>query len=124
MNCPKCDGVLESVDFNSVKYEQCTACRGLWFDALEAEELSEIRFASSVDTGNLAEGEKMNKIREAICPVCSIPMRVVYDRKYPQIQLDSCSSCHGLFFDAGEFKAFCGEKDFLERIKGWRSRKG
>jgi len=123
MNCPKCGKEMGVKQYSGIDYKQCVGCGGLWFDALEAEELSGIRGAATIDTGNLSQGEQMNKKWETSCPVCSVSMRVVHDLKYPEIQLDSCPSCHGLFFDAGEFKAFCGEDAFLKRVKVWSEKK-
>ena len=34
-----------------------------------------------------------------ICPVCHIDMIVV---EYERIELDHCTGCHGVWFDAGE----------------------
>ena len=32
MNCPKCDGKLESKQFKKVAIQECESCHGLWFD--------------------------------------------------------------------------------------------
>ncbi len=116
MECPKCKNEMKPNQYKGVDYDQCKACGGLWFDALEAEELVEIKDAAQIDTGDAKVGSKMNKKWEVKCPKCSIPMLPVHDVEQPHIQLESCASCHGTFFDAGEFKDFCKET-FMDRVK-------
>ena len=116
MKCPKCAHEMKPAQFKGVEYDQCRGCGGLWFDALEAEDLAESKGAAGIDTGNAKEGAKMNKNWEIKCPTCTIRMLPVQDVKQPHIQLETCPSCHGTFFDAGEFKDFC-EETFMDRIK-------
>lgn len=122
MNCPKCNKEMKINHFQTVEYSQCPQCSGLWFDALEAEELVEIKDAAAIDTGNPKEGAKMNNKRHIKCPVCNVALYAVHDIKQPHIMLESCPSCHGTFFDAGEFKDFC-EETFMDRIKDWRAKR-
>lgn len=122
MNCPKCNKEMKKNHYKTVEYDQCSQCSGLWFDALEAEELLEIKDAATIDTGDPKEGEKMNKKRTIQCPVCDVAMCAVHDIEQPHIQLEACPSCHGTFFDAGEFKDFC-EETFMDRVKDWRAKK-
>jgi len=116
MECPKCKNEMKPNQYKGVDYDQCKECGGLWFDALEAEELVEIKDAAQIDTGDAKVGSKMNKTWEVKCPKCAIPMLPVHDVEQPHIQLESCASCHGTFFDAGEFKDFC-EETFMDRVK-------
>jgi Zn-finger nucleic acid-binding protein len=104
--------------YKGVDYDQCKNCGGLWFDALEAEELVEIKGAAELDTGDPKEGARMNKKWEVKCPACNVPMLPVHDVEQPHIQLEACPACKGTFFDAGEFKDFC-EETFMDRIKDW-----
>ena len=122
MNCPKCKEVMKPAKYKDVDYELCRSCGGLWFDALEAEELVEMEGAAQIDTGDASQGAKYNKIREVQCPACSVPMRPVHDVEQPHIQLEACPACHGTFYDAGEFKDFC-EETFMDRVKDWFARK-
>src|SRR3989442_15795779 len=39
MKCPKCGYDLITGEWHGVEVDQCTHCRGLWFDAGEAESL-------------------------------------------------------------------------------------
>lgn len=117
MECPKCKSTMKPNSYKGIEYDQCAECGGLWFDALEAEELvEEAKDASQIDTGDPKTGKKMNKTWECRCPKCNVPMLPVHDREQPHIQLEACAQCHGTFFDAGEFKDFC-EETFWDRVK-------
>lgn len=122
MNCPKCRDQMRANRYDTVEYNQCRNCGGLWFDALEAEELVEIKGAAAIDTGDPKSGSGRNKSRNVKCPVCSVSMLPVQDMKQPHIQLEACPSCRGTFFDAGEFKDFC-EETIMDRVKDWFARK-
>lgn len=39
MRCPKCGQELQEERYHGVLVDRCTACRGIWFDAGEAEGL-------------------------------------------------------------------------------------
>ena len=116
MNCPKCNEAMQPNQYKNVEYDQCRNCGGLWFDALEAEELVEIKGASEIDTGDPRVGAQYNRSRQVSCPVCSVSMLPVHDVEQPHIRLEACPQCRGTFFDAGEFKDFC-EETFMDRIK-------
>lgn len=116
MQCPKCSSEMKENEYKGIKYDQCKSCGGLWFDALEAEDLVDVKGSAEIDTGDAATGAGYNKKRLIECPVCNIRMSKVHDRKQPHIQLETCGVCHGTFFDAGEFKDF-SEETFMDHIK-------
>ena len=116
MVCPKCKNEMKPNQYKGVEYDQCKECSGLWFDALGAEELVEVKDARQIDTGDAKQGAKLNKTWVVKCPKCTVPMMPVHDFEQPHIQLEACPTCHGTFFDAGEFKDFC-EETFLDRVK-------
>jgi hypothetical protein len=39
MKCPKCGADLQEEEYHRVQIDRCTECRGVWFDAGEAESL-------------------------------------------------------------------------------------
>jgi hypothetical protein len=41
MRCPKCGGQLVEERYHGVQVDRCPECRGVWFDAGEAESLLE-----------------------------------------------------------------------------------
>ncbi|MCK5194738.1 MAG: zf-TFIIB domain-containing protein, partial [Desulfobulbaceae bacterium] len=32
MNCPKCNAMMEKVEYHSIVVDRCTRCKGIWFD--------------------------------------------------------------------------------------------
>ena len=109
-------------EYKSVEYDKCKNCGGLWFDALEAEEVVETKNAADIETDDAKQGVEYNKKREIDCPACNTRMHAVHDVEQPHIQLEACPSCHGTFFDAGEFKDFA-EETFMDRVKDWFAKK-
>ena len=104
MDCPKCGAHMELIDYRGVEIDRCTACGGIWLDAVEPEQLRARAGAESIDTGSEIRGEIMNDTDEVDCPRCRTPL---VRRPGPgELELDVCPRCHGTYFDAGEFRSF------------------
>lgn len=106
MDCPKCDSKMEKVTFKEIEVDRCTGCKGLWFDMLEHEDLKHIEDSENIDTGDAATGRQYNKIDKINCPVCNSSMIRMVDQDQSHIWFESCSTCYGVFFDAGEFRDY------------------
>ncbi len=100
---------METVTYANIAVERCTGCRGLWFDMLEHEHLKEIEGAESIDIDDAQVGRKYRQVSRILCPTCATRMIPMVDRDQPHIWYEACTSCYGVFFDAGEFK------DYLDR---------
>ncbi len=81
-------------------------CRGMWFDMLEHEHLKAIEGSESIDIGSDELGERYNKIDHIKCPACKSQLIRMVDRDQPHIWYEACTSCYGVFFDAGEFRDY------------------
>jgi len=115
MRCPKCQASFESVTTQAGIVDRCTGCQGLWFDLLEHEDLKD--FAQQVDTGCEKTGRRYNQVDRIDCPVCpSSRLTRMVDRAQPHIWFESCPTCHGRFYDAGEFRDFA-ELTLVDRLK-------
>ena len=106
MKCAKCGGEMEKVLFEDIEVDRCTWCKGLWFDALEHEHLKAMAGSESIDIGDPEAGEATNEVRKVDCPVCKTAMIKMVDNNQPDLRYESCKSCYGVFFDAGEFKQY------------------
>ena len=104
MQCPKCDAEFEKVVFHDIEVDRCTGCRGLWFDMLEKEDLVKIKGSESIDVGPDQVGESYDLQRDINCPVCHQKMIPMVDKDQFHIHYESCATCYGTFFDAGEFR--------------------
>ena len=116
MQCPKCDSPMEKINFAAHEIERCTQCKGLWFDMLEHEDLKRISGSESIDVGDASEGKKYNVKQDVRCPNCHVPMVKMVDHNQRHIWYETCHSCFGVFFDAGEFRDY-KEDSFLDYFK-------
>ena len=126
INCPRCSAAMGKVTFGSVVVDRCTACKGLWFDAREHERLKDVEGAETIDTGApvspaAADAPKQPGDAKIDCPVCHTRMIRMVDHRQPHIHYESCTVCHGVFFDAGEFRDY-KEQTVSEWFKGWGKR--
>lgn len=119
MNCPKCLKKMESITYNTVTVDRCVECKGIWFDALEHQQLLDVRGSESIDIGNRRTGRKNNKIEKITCPKCKGALMVdMVDLHQPHIWYEKCHVCSGAYFDAGEFTDLKEKNlsDILKRI--------
>jgi Zn-finger nucleic acid-binding protein len=109
---------MEQITTPFGEVERCTSCKGLWVDAFEQEEM--VQIATGIDIGSEETGKKNNTIEKIKCPCCpnSQMLRMV-DAKQPHIWYESCPTCYGRYFDAGELKDLSENtlSDFLKKFK-------
>lgn len=104
MDCPKCAGKLVSASFESIEFERCDNCSGLWFDLLEKDDLVKIKGSEIIDIGSDQVGKLYSDMRNIDCPRCNHSMIPMVDKDQFHIKYESCINCFGTFFDAGEFR--------------------
>lgn len=119
MNCPKCQSAMQPVKVEGIEVDRCTACQGLWFDALEDRDLRKRKGGAAVDVGDAGAGSERDAQGKIHCPRCRTPMVRMVDREQPHVWFESCSVCHGRFFDAGEFRdvATRGISDVFKKLR-------
>jgi Zn-finger nucleic acid-binding protein len=127
LQCPKCKAPMEMVQIETTQVDRCTSCRGLWFDALEDQDIRSAEAAETLDApaAGPAPAPPKGKRSTFDCPRCQAPMIQMVDRMGRRIQYESCPRCHGKFLDAGEFKAMepRGMKATMRRLLGQKQRK-
>ena len=118
MKCPKCGSDMEKVAYEQIEVDRCTDCRGIWFDMLEHEHLKAIEGAESIDIGDPEVGKDNDMIRRIECPACHTDMIQMVDNRQPHIGFEACTTCYGVYFDAGEFKDYKEETvlDFFKDL--------
>ena len=94
---------MEVVRFEDTEVDRCVRCGGLWFDHLEHEELRQRDGAEVIDSGPTWQAAMHNEQGKVFCPVDGALMVQMVDAAHPDFWLESCPTCHGTFFDAGEF---------------------
>jgi Zn-finger nucleic acid-binding protein len=82
---------------------RCGHCNGVWFEMLAHEQL--VPFVQRIDTGSAEQGREYNRIDRIHCPACAGEQDLIrmVDPRQPHIWFESCQSCFGRFYDAGEF---------------------
>ena len=115
MRCPKCDSDFEQIQHDGIEVDRCENCKGLWFDTFENEELRALSGSEAIDIGP-GSADKAHTSGAGLCPRCSVKMINMIVAGQPHIAYESCGVCHGVFFDAGEFRDF-REETFGERLR-------
>lgn len=116
--CPKCAAGMHRRDYDAGSAYRCGGCEGLWFPMLEHEALREE--ADVVDVGCEVAGARYNAVDRIQCPACAhdAPLVRMVDAQQPHIWFESCKTCYGRFYDAGEFRDFAEitVEDFVKRL--------
>jgi PAT family beta-lactamase induction signal transducer AmpG len=118
IRCPKCHADMEHVVEAGTEIDRCLSCFGLWFDPGEVERLRSRKAAIAIDIGDPAIGKQHNVIDRYRCPRCAGPMIRMVDPLQTHVWFEKCGSCHGSFFDAGEFQdlATLSVSDVFKRL--------
>jgi len=116
MKCPKCTAGMETVIHQGIEVERCNACHVLWFDMLEHEELRALKGSEVIDDGLPSVGRAFDAEVALRCPACAAPMIRMVDAQQSHLWFESCTSCYGVFFDAGEFRDF-KQVNLLDRLR-------
>jgi len=95
---------MEKVSYQTIVVDRCTNCGGIWFEMLEKDRLEKMPGSEAIDTGQAKLGKAYNLMGRINCPVCKTQMIRMVDPGQPHIHFESCTVCHGMFLDAGEFK--------------------
>ena len=107
MKCVDCPGQLKQVDYNSIKIEECSSCRGIWFDRGELdkakdqtdEDLRWLDFDPFGDEANQFLVDSKNRA----CPRCSANMdSLSYEKS--KVIINKCLVCYGIWVPQGQFK--------------------
>ncbi len=115
MNCPKCSNVMNELTDFSFSAAKCSGCSGIWFRDSDHEVAKKLDIAKEIDGSKLNASSNTNLVRDFDCPECQSVMIKMVDSSQLTIDLESCSSCYGVFFDEGEFADY-SELTLLERV--------
>jgi uncharacterized protein len=116
IECPKCKNRMAKLNVDMASAYRCEHCMGLWLAMGAHEQLEEL--AEKIDIGNAELGENFNQIDDIECPICNTMMIKMVDPQQPHIWFESCQSCYGRFYDAGEYRDLAEYEfsDFMKRF--------
>lgn len=122
MNCPVCDKPLSAFNFNNIEVDVCKSSDcGIWFDYGELQDVSSSASPADIDSafaGNFQHKDDNEERNEADkhCPRHSQIILDRYEWNYGSgIFLDNCSSCHGVWLDAGEVEGMTKMVDDFQK---------
>jgi Zn-finger nucleic acid-binding protein len=124
MECPRCKSALVEIEYDGVKVEVCSDCKGEWLWAGELEKIvehhdevftpEEIASLDAVNQEHLT-AEKDNH-DELNCPVCEdIQMEHFNYGDTSGIILHKCTECDGIWMDKDQLVKI------EELVDGWKA---
>lgn len=120
MQCPKCPGTLEAKTYGrKITVHRCSDCGGLWCKPDVLLEMKKEWMSEAVlDSGDPKVGEALDQLDDIKCPEDGTLMEKVADEKQIHIWYESCPTCDGMFFDAGEFTDLKYDT-LMDRVRGF-----
>lgn len=105
MECPKCHHEMNTKNFGAaLSIQRCTRCHGIWCTSADLGALEDVPMLDVLDEGDAHLGELYNRIVEINCPTCQTPMTNQAVPNQEHISVETCSTCTGVFLDAGELR--------------------
>jgi Zn-finger nucleic acid-binding protein len=121
ISCPKDAEPMHRITLGAVAIDRCPACGGVWLDTGELRALKHTmledqhrRTIEQLDA--LGTEEPAHRPEPLLCPRDHARMSVHRDPRQPHVELDVCTKCGGMFFDAGEL-ADLSELTLGERLR-------
>ena len=113
MQCPKCKKTpLKSgkITAKQLVLDQCSQCKGMWFDKGELTTLLGARAKKDFVIPKFS-----SKVRDAECPRCDVSL---YEFCYPGTLtlVDGCKQCKGVWLDNNEWKTISHARDESNNI--------
>ncbi|MGC4118672.1 MAG: zf-TFIIB domain-containing protein [Myxococcales bacterium] len=100
--CPACESALCAVRLAGVTVDGCETCGGVWMDAGEIQKLASWPAALEA-VGRRFKGATVNlSLGKLGCPACGGELEPHEFPSLRGIELDQCTTCRGLWLDAGE----------------------
>lgn len=81
--------------------DKCPRCGGIWFDKEELIDLIKLGqfYIQSLDS---ASESTIKPNPERLCPHCKVELNPAKNQKIPDLRLDKCPRCQGLWLEKGE----------------------
>jgi Zn-finger nucleic acid-binding protein len=105
--CPVCTSPADLIRYEGIPAYNCGSCGGYWltrarFDAILARR--ELQMPPAVQRKMIEIAEASNSRETLWCITCGKRMIRESFKHWPEIQLDRCPDCDGLWLDRGELE--------------------
>jgi uncharacterized protein len=103
MNCPRCSAALTECTFGATAIDGCSTCGGVWFDSQELNKLTRDPSVGLMEVERALERVLASSgAGDMHCPKCAQPLREFSFPHTPNVKLDACPGCKGIWADDGE----------------------
>lgn len=108
--CPRCHGQLADVQVGMIRVDGCSICGGVWFNNTELGTVAELEAKDllSLEDQFLPGPNTPSNRGQMVCPECQVAMYVFAFPHVPNVHLDACPNCKGIWADEGELSALYG----------------
>ncbi|MBD3647926.1 MAG: zf-TFIIB domain-containing protein [Pseudomonadales bacterium] len=114
MQCPKCDGEMDTVSEDgrdAIRVDRCNDCHGLYLDQLTLADLGLLQNEmANLDIGDEEMGAEYNEMVYVECPKCDRIMDQRISEGEVRIRFELCVTCHSAFLDAGELRQYLSDE--------------
>lgn len=121
MKCLKCDGILQSITFSPTEASQislhrCSECNGVWIDREQLDQYLD-QGSWGVDSWAIDE-DRMKALDEkmARCPRCDLRLIKAPSKRDPEVVIDFCDKCAGVWLDATELDRLENPREVAESV--------
>ena len=105
--CPLCKTQTELVKYEGVPVQNCGTCGGYWVTKAKLDVIlakREVVMPEAVQRKMVEIADAANSVQELWCMTCGTAMRREQFKYWPDIQLDRCPKCKGIWLDRGELE--------------------
>ena len=114
MECPICTNTHSLTASEGNKGSYCSQCDGIWFSKETLIALCKAHdYDPSIVNIHLSEERRRHITKD--CPVCKVSL---FTSSVSEVELDWCESCHGVWFDRGEYHSVVTNSPVVSALDG------
>lgn len=105
--CPVCRTQTDLIKYEGVPIHNCGTCGGHWLSGAKLNVIlakRDIAMPNAVQAKMIALADASNSVLELWCLTCGTAMLKGQFKHWPDIQLDCCPKCRGVWLDRGELE--------------------
>jgi Zn-finger nucleic acid-binding protein len=107
MDCPNCEIPLRRFNIGSVSLDECSRCKGIWFDKNELEEAKDeidpdLRWMNMHIWHQQPRFQLTDQLHD--CPKCKKVTMQLITYQEPDVDVSYCPFCEGSWLDVDDFE--------------------